>query len=181
MIKEPELDIKDYGNILDYTAEEVAALGAYKGNSGYKLINSLLSNSGGEYEKRTGWIPEDFLRQNENGTLALEDTIKMVSEIYSAALKSEVKNGYAETRQVLHRGTSVAEINQIREGDTLNTVLSTSDVDVGSELDAWVFINNADAPARMQITCEPRSTYHSCNRIHGSGWWRKRGYSSSFY
>ena len=172
MIEGPRLSIGEYGETFLYTQEEREALIAYKGID-YKIINSLLSNSDGEYERRTK------LFDIPHSSADIEHAIGEIPRVYLAALKSQLRSGRGRT--VLHRGTSRQEVDSLRNGGVINNVLSTSSDPNGSDLMGFVFIDNSDSPAQMRITCEPRSIDHSYNRIYRFERTRKRNYNSSIY
>ncbi len=185
MIERPKLNLGEYGDLFEYTDAERDAVSRYTGMS-YKIINSLFVNNDGKYEIRNG-MKNEFVPQNETDreyyVKKLQETIQGIPQIYAAMLKSEILSGRNRRMQVLHRGTSLSEINSISIGSTIDRIVSTTEVFEGANWESYMFNENKDAPVHMQVRIDPnsRSFSNACIRdFRGLFWLGKRNYCCSF-
>ena len=185
MIERPKLNLGEYGELFEHTEDEKDAVVRYAGIY-YKLMNSLFVNNDGKYEKRN-----DFMREYGHDRGASKDyyirdvknTIADIPRIYAAMLKSEILNRRNVRMQVLHRGTSMDEVNSMSVGKTIDKLTSATEVYEGANWESYMFYENKDAPVHMQIRIDPnsRSTNNACFRNFGYLFWMgKRNYGFAF-
>lgn len=186
MIERPKLSLSEYGEIFEHTDDERNALSDYT-RQYYKLINSLLVNNDGGYEVRNS-MGRDFVPNSESDrnfyVKGVQEIIKTIPQVYTAMLKSELVNGRNNRMQVLHRGTSQGEINSLTIGNTVNRIISATELYEGANWESYMFNENKDAPVHMQIRINPnsRSTcYASFRNVRELFWLGKGNGCCSFY
>ena len=108
--------LSEYGDVFDYTPEELRAISMYTGEQ-YKEFNALLTNDGGAYEKFAG------VRLTVQD---IENVMNQLPLVYSAMVKSTAQRTKAERRMKLVRGTSIAEAESLMRGKVNARLTSAS-------------------------------------------------------
>lgn len=184
MIERPKLNLSEYGDLFEYTDAERDALTEYT-KQNYKIINSLFVNNDGNYEIRNG-MRSEFVPNSDGAreyfVKKMQETIHNIPNIYCAMLKSEISNGRNRRMQVLHRGTSLDEINSLTVGSTIDRLISATEVYEGANWESYMF-ENKDAPVHMQLRIDPNSRSFSDANFRNFGelfWMGKRDYCCTF-